>query len=107
MKPYSITEGEFSHARTSIAHHRNCSNRQLNRDGTADPTSRSASHARDVETGHQTLGRANARVPALWGKAAPTRGNGAPEHSHDVRTRAGAATAFSLPGVLASLVSSQ
>src|SRR5712692_2207834 len=107
MKHYSITEGEFSHARTSIAHHRDFSNRKLNRDGTADPTSRSASHARGVETDHQTMGRSNALVPSLWGKAAPTGGNRAPDHSHDVRTRTGATTTLSLPGVWASVVSSQ
>jgi hypothetical protein len=66
MKVYSITEGDLSHARTSIAHSRDCSKRKLSRDGTADPRRREACHARGVETGHQTMGRANARVPALW-----------------------------------------
>ncbi len=107
MKVYSITGGELSHASTSIAQNRDFSNRQLNRDGTADPRSREASHARGVETGHQTLGRANALVPALWGKAAQTGGNRAPEHSNNVRTCAGATTTLSLPRVSASVVSSQ
>src|SRR6266699_3531259 len=106
MKAYALTEGALSHASTSIAHHRDFSNCELNGDGTADPRSRAAGHARGVETGHQALGRAKALVPALWGKAAPTGGNRAPEHRHDVRTCAGATTTLSLPEVLASVVSS-
>src|SRR6266516_940692 len=106
MKPYYITEGELSHACTSIAHHRDGRNRQLNPDGRADPRSRSASHARGVEAGHQTMGRSKVRLPSLWGKAAPTGGNRTPGDRHDVRTRSGAPTTLSLPGVWASLVSS-
>src|SRR2546421_2586895 len=107
MKTYSLTEGEVSHAGTSIAQNRDSGNRRSFTDGTADPTSRAAGYARSIETSHQATGRAQRQVSSLWGEATPTGGSGASEHSHDLRTRAGAATAFSLPGVLASLVSSQ
>src|SRR2546421_12522642 len=106
MKTYSITEGEVPHARTSIAQNRDSGNRRSLTDGTADPRSRAAGHARSIETSHQATGRAQQQVSPLWGEATPTGGNGASEHSHDLRTRAGGATTFSLPGVLASLVSS-
>src|SRR5712691_6328613 len=107
MKIYSITEGECSHASTSIAQHRDFCNRKLNPDGKADPRSRSASHARGVEADHQTMGRSKGHLSSLWAEAAPTGGNSTPEYSHDVRTRGGAPTTLSLPGVWASLVSSQ
>src|SRR6266516_361858 len=86
MKTYSLTEGEVPHAGTSIAQNRDSGNRRSLAEGT---------------------GRTPQHVSSLWREATPTRGNGASEHSHDLRTRAGGATAFSLSGVLASLVSSQ
>src|SRR5436190_15825898 len=106
MKPYSITEGEFSHAGTSIAHHRDWGNCRSVRDRTADPSNRAAGHARSVQTSHQALGRPAAGVSALWGQAAgvsalwgqaaPPGRNGTSGHRHDFWTSAGAATAFSL-----------
>src|SRR5258706_14420468 len=104
MKTYSITEGAFPHARTSIAHYRARSNRKLNPDGRTDPRSRDA---RGTQTGYQATRRSNALLSSLWAEAAQTGGNRAPSHRHDLRTRGGSATAFSLPGVLAALGSSQ
>src|SRR6266446_4387319 len=106
MKPYYITEGELSHACTSITHHRARSNRELNPDGTTDPTRRSTGDAPGLEASDQAMGRAPSHLSTLWGKAAPTGRNDAPGDRHDVRTRGGATTALSLSRVWASLVSS-
>src|SRR6266487_4425760 len=99
MKTYSITKGAFSHAGTSIAHHRARSNRKLNPDGRTDPRSRATGDARGPQTGHQATRRSNGLLSSLWAEAAPTGGNRAASHSHDVRTRDGAPTTLSLPGV--------
>src|SRR2546430_17641922 len=107
MKPYSITEGGFSHAGTSIAHDRASSNRQASPDGTADPRPRTAGHARSIQTSHQTLGRPAAGVSTLWRKATPTRRNDATGDRHALWARAGTATALSLSRMWAALVSGQ
>src|SRR6266567_5973607 len=107
MKVYSITEGDLSHASTSIAHHRDWGKRKHIPDGTTYSRSRSTGDARGIETSHQAMGRPEPHVSFLWGKAAQTGRNDAPEHSHDLRTRGGAASALSLSGVSAAVVSSQ
>src|SRR5216683_1097066 len=107
MKTYSITEGAFSHARTSIAHDRDWRNRKLNRDGRTDPRSGSASDARGIEASDQAMGRAEPHVSTLWGKAAPPGRNDAPGDRDDFRTRGGATTALSLSRVWAPVVPSQ
>src|SRR5258708_19537854 len=104
MKLYSLTEGEFSHACTSIAHHRDRSKRKHIPDGRADPTSWSASHARGVEADHQTMGRSPYLVPALWREAAPTGGERAPGPSPHLLTRPASPTPFSRPPALLSPV---
>jgi hypothetical protein len=107
MKTYSITEGELSHARTSIAHTRDWRNRKHSPDGTAYSRSRSTGDARGHETSHQAMGRPEPHVSFLWGKAAQTGRNDAPGDRNDLRTRGGAASALSLSGVSAAVVSSQ
>src|SRR6266567_3357254 len=107
MKPYCITKGAFSHARTSIAHHRARSNRELNPDGTTDPTRRATGDAPGLEASDQAMGRAPSHLSALWAQAAPTGRNDAPGDRDDVRTCGGAATTLSLSRVWAPLVSGQ
>src|SRR5258706_12634453 len=106
MQTYCITKGAFSHARTSIAHHRARSNRELNPDGTTDPTRRSTGDAPGLEASDQAMGRAPSHLSSLWAAAASIGRNDAPGDRDDVRTRGGATTALSLPGMWASLVSS-
>src|SRR5256885_6126682 len=107
MKTYSLTEGDFPHARTSIAQDGDSGNRKLKRDGTADPTSRTAGHARGLETSGQALGRPAPGLSALWSPGAPTGRNDATSDRHALWTRDGAATALSLSAVWASVVPSQ
>src|SRR2546421_5013922 len=107
MKTYSLTEGDFPHASTSIAQDRDSGNRKLKRDGTADPTSRSAGHARGLETSGQAMGRPAPGLSALWSPGAPTGRNDTTSDRHALWTRDGAATALSLSAVWASLVPSQ
>src|SRR6266487_3437144 len=71
MKTYSLTEGDFPHARTSIAQDGDSGNRKLKRDGTADPTSRSAGHARGLETSGQAMGRPAPGLSAVWAELLP------------------------------------
>src|SRR6266700_3623483 len=70
MKPYSITEGDLSHAGTSIAHSRDWGKRKHSRDGTAYSRSRKASAARGIETSHQAMGRPEPHVilPRISGR---------------------------------------
>src|SRR6266480_3767195 len=70
MKTYSLTEGEVPHAGTSIAQNRESGNRRSLAEGTADPTSRAAGHARSIETSHQATGRTPQHVSSLWREAA-------------------------------------
>src|SRR5438270_13130456 len=107
MKPYSITEGELPHARTSIAHHRDWGNRKPIRDGTEYSRSRSTSDARGTQTGHQARRRPAGRVPPLWAEAAQIGRNRAPGDRDGLRAGSSAASAFSLSSLLASLVSGQ
>src|SRR5437588_1798632 len=107
MKTYSLTEGEVSHAGTSIAQNRDSGNRKLKRDGTADPTSRTAGHARSLETGRQAMGRPAPGLCALWSQGAPTGRHNTTSDRHALWARDGAATALSLSRVWASLVPSQ
>src|SRR6266702_3879431 len=95
MKTYSLTEGDFPHARTSIAQDGDSGNRKLKRDGTADPTS------------GQAMGRPAPGLSALWSPGAPTGRNDATSDRHALWTRDGAATALSLSAVWASVVPSQ
>src|SRR6266849_4145749 len=105
MKLSSITEGGFSHASTSSAHHRADSNRQSGPDRTADPRHRTAGYASSNETSHQAVGRPAASVSTLWGQAAPPGRDGAAGHRHALWARAGAAPTLSLSRVWAALVS--
>src|SRR5437762_10948396 len=107
MKPYSLTEGDFPHASTSIAQDGDSGNRKLKRDGTADPTSRTAGHARGLETSGQAMGRPAPGLPALWSPGAPTGRHDTTSDRHALWARDGAATALSLSTVWASLVPGQ
>src|SRR6266567_693970 len=94
MKTYSLTEGDFPHARTSIAQDGDSGNRKLKRDGTA-------GHARGLETSGQAMGRPAPGLSALWSPGAPTGRNDATSDRHALWTRDGAATALSLSAVWA------
>src|SRR5437762_6406702 len=107
MKPYSLTEGDFPHASTSIAQDGDSGNRKLKRDGTADPTSRTAGHARGLETSGQAMGRPAPGLPALWSPGAPTGRHDTTSDRHALWARDGAATALSLSSVWASLLPGQ
>src|SRR5256886_16299734 len=103
MKTYSLTEGDFPHASTSIAQDGDSGNRKLKRDGTADPPSRTAGHARGLETSRQAMGSPAPGLSALWSPGAPTGRNDTPSDRHALRTRDGAAPALSLPAARSSL----
>src|SRR6266699_5494802 len=105
MKTYSFTEGEFPHAGTSIAQDGDSGNRRSFADGTADPTSRTAGPARGLETSRQAMGGPAPGLCALWSSASPTGRNDASADRHDLRTRAGDATTFSLSILWASVLS--
>src|SRR2546429_7807417 len=107
MKTYSLTEGDFPHASTSIAQDRDSGNRKLNPDGTADPTSRTAGHARSLETSRQAMGRPAPGLSALWSQGAPTGRNDTTSDRHALWARDGAAAALSLSAVWAELLPGQ
>src|SRR6266436_2217233 len=107
MKVYSITEGGLSHASTSITQNGASGKRKLIPNGTTDSRSRSAGHARGIETSDQAMGRAAGLVSSLRRKAAQTGRNDASGDRDCLWTGTSPATTFSLPGVSAALVSSQ
>src|SRR5207248_2045156 len=107
MKTYSLTEGDFPHASTSIAQDGDSGNRKLKRDGTADPTSRPAGHARGLETSGQAMGRPAPGLSALWSPGAPTGRNDTTSDRHALWTRECTATALSLSAVWAELLPGQ
>src|SRR5438270_9229449 len=107
MKTYSLKEGDYPHASTSIAQDGDSGNRKLKRDGTADPTSRTAGHARGLETRGQAMGRPAPGLSALWSPGAPTGRNDTTSDRHALWARDGAATALSLSAVWASVVPGQ
>src|SRR5438876_12143339 len=104
MKTYSLTEGDFPHASTSIAQDGDSGNRKPKRDGTAGPTSRTARHARGLETSGQAMGRPAPGLSALWSQGAPTGRNDTTSDRHALWTRAGGAPARSLCTVGGSMV---
>src|SRR5438876_3685192 len=107
MSTYSLTEGDFAHACTSIAHDRDFSNRQLKPNGTADSTSRTAGHARSVETSHQAMGRPAPSLSALWSPGALTGRHDPTRDRHGLWARDGAATALSLSILWAKVLPGQ
>src|SRR3989441_7604073 len=107
MKTYSLTEGDFPHAGTSIAQDRDSGKRRSRADGTADPTSRTAGHARGLETSRQAMGRPAPGLCALWSPGAPTGRHDTTSDRHALWARDGAATALSLSTVWAELLPGQ
>src|SRR5437588_12805517 len=107
MKSYSFTEGDFPHAGTSIAQDRDSGNCKLKRNGTADPTSRTAGHARGLETSGQAMGRPAPGLSALWSPGAPTGRHDTTSDRHALWARDSAATALSLAAVWAELLPGQ
>src|SRR2546421_13049050 len=99
MKTYSLTEGDFPHASTSIAQDGNSGNRKLQRNGTEDPRSRTAGHARGLETSGQAMGRPAPGLSALWSPGAATGRHDTTRDRHALWTRDGAATGVSLSPV--------
>src|SRR6266498_3460995 len=98
MKPYSITEGDFSHASTSIAQHGDFDNGQSLGNGTGYSRSRTASH--------QTARRPAGLLSLVWARAAPTGRYHASGDCDGLRTDSRAAPTLSLSRMLAPLVSS-
>src|SRR5207248_664067 len=95
------------HAGTSIAQDRDSGKRRSLADGPADPTSRTAGHARGHETSGQAMGRPAPGLSALWSQGAPTGRHDTTSDRHALWARDGAATALSLSRVWASLLPGQ